>query len=237
MWLCLLGISLTLGVLASAEGKRVVAKSFAEDSSYFVGDNCASTDIVQVELPRGAFGVRAVRPRVGDELRDGELGVVAEVTGFRAIDTGSQVEAEWTAKGAGTVCTNPAAFASGWSTPQHDFRAAYKTRERVYFSGALDSLRYKPKQVYFGNTAPITGLRWRRWGHSVARGRGVFHYNDCDPYCAAGSFTSYRVNLRLSRIRRCDGRLQYLTLVWRYVGSKPPGGSSSVRTTFGWKCD
>ena len=159
-----------------------------------------------------------------------------EITAFRTVITDKGVYAEWTAKGAGAVCSNPSAFGAGWATPELPFRARYRSRERVYFSGALDSLRYRPKKIYFGNTRPITDLRWRRWGHGVARGRGVFHYNDCDPYCAAGHYTSYRVTLRLKRIRRCDGRLQYLDLIWRYVGSKPPGPGSQ-KSSFGWKCD
>ena len=64
----------------------------------------------------------------------------------------------------------------------------------------------------------------------------MFQYNDCVPYRAAGHFTPYRVKLRLWRIRSCDGRLQYLSLRWTYVGSKP-SGPRSQKVYFGWKRD
>jgi hypothetical protein len=116
-------------VLASAQAKRVLVNSHVDGHSYFVGNDCDSTDTVAVDLPAAALKVRAVRPLVGDELRDGEQGVVAEVTAFRTTAGGAQ--AEWTAKGSGAVCTNPGDFGSGWSTPEMLFRASYTTRERV----------------------------------------------------------------------------------------------------------
>jgi hypothetical protein len=48
----------------------------------------------------------------------------------------------------------------------------------------------------------LTSLRWSHWGaHSaVAKGRNLV--NDCDPYCAAGTFHSYPVVVRLDRPER-----------------------------------
>ncbi len=48
----------------------------------------------------------------------------------------------------------------------------------------------------------LTSLRWSHWGaHSaVAEGRSLV--NDCDPYCAAGTFHSYPVVVRLERPER-----------------------------------
>ncbi|MFI6932029.1 hypothetical protein [Streptomyces sp. NPDC050287] len=48
----------------------------------------------------------------------------------------------------------------------------------------------------------LGSLHWSRWGaHSaVAKGRNVV--NDCDPYCAAGTFHSYPVVVRLDRPER-----------------------------------
>ncbi|MET7288003.1 hypothetical protein [Streptomyces sp. NPDC005573] len=45
----------------------------------------------------------------------------------------------------------------------------------------------------------LTGLRWTQWGRHTAVAEGVNVVNDCDPYCAAGTFHGYRVTVRLDR--------------------------------------
>jgi hypothetical protein len=50
--------------------------------------------------------------------------------------------------------------------------------------------------------------------------------NDCIPYCFNGTFHSYPVRVRASRIRRCrhDGdRYRYTRLHITYRGARPPG--------------
>lgn len=43
----------------------------------------------------------------------------------------------------------------------------------------------------------LTSLRWSSWGTNSALAEGVNVVNDCEPYCAAGRFHSYRVIVRL----------------------------------------
>ncbi|WP_430383460.1 hypothetical protein [Streptomyces sp. P10-4] len=43
----------------------------------------------------------------------------------------------------------------------------------------------------------LTGLRWSEWGPDGATAEGVNMVNDCKPYCAAGTFRSYPVTVRL----------------------------------------
>lgn len=43
----------------------------------------------------------------------------------------------------------------------------------------------------------LTGLHWSQWGTNYAMAEGVNMVNDCKPYCAAGTFRSYRVTVRL----------------------------------------
>ncbi|WSB04855.1 hypothetical protein OIE54_39855 [Streptomyces sp. NBC_01794] len=45
----------------------------------------------------------------------------------------------------------------------------------------------------------LTALRWSSWGPKSAVGSGLDVVNDCQPYCAAGKFHSYRVTVRLDR--------------------------------------
>ncbi|MGP2436243.1 hypothetical protein [Streptomyces sp. JW3] len=44
----------------------------------------------------------------------------------------------------------------------------------------------------------LDALHWSRWGSDAAVGRGVNVVNDCVPYCAAGTFRSYPVTVRLA---------------------------------------
>jgi hypothetical protein len=67
-----------------------------------------------------------------------------------------------------------------------------------------------------------TRLRWSTWG-ATARATGVAHANDCEPYCAAGHFRTYRVAVTLSRPKRCGGRVELTHLAWRFSGTKPAG--------------
>jgi hypothetical protein len=77
-----------------------------------------------------------------------------------------------------------------------------------------------------------TGIRWTTWKASSATGSGTAHLNDCDPYCAAGHFRTYRIALRLGVPRRCHGRLELTQVTWSFPGRKPAGprrGSQTFR--------
>ncbi|MEU8589166.1 hypothetical protein AB0C59_19495 [Streptomyces sp. NPDC048664] len=43
----------------------------------------------------------------------------------------------------------------------------------------------------------LVSLSWSHWGSTSAEARGVNVVNDCKPYCAAGTFRSYPVIVRL----------------------------------------
>ena len=72
----------------------------------------------------------------------------------------------------------------------------------------------------------LTGLHWKNWGDAAATATGVAHANDCNPYCAAGHFHTYRIVAEVSRLRTCYGRRQYLHLVVRYTADHRPGVSN-----------
>ena len=56
----------------------------------------------------------------------------------------------------------------------------------------------KPSLIGFSgdSTNIVTGLEWQ-WGRSTAVGHGVWGYNDCQPYCAAGKITDYEATITL----------------------------------------
>ncbi|MFF3325047.1 hypothetical protein [Streptomyces sp. NPDC002889] len=71
----------------------------------------------------------------------------------------------------------------------------------------------------------LTALRWSSWGPTSAVGSGLDLVNDCQPYCAAGKFRSYRVTVRLDRPAtwKKHPELQHFTrLRLVYTDSKPP---------------
>ncbi|MFV0132147.1 hypothetical protein ACLGIH_02580 [Streptomyces sp. HMX87] len=45
----------------------------------------------------------------------------------------------------------------------------------------------------------LESLDWSRWDRHAAVARGVNLVNDCEPYCAAGTFHAYPVTVRLDR--------------------------------------
>jgi hypothetical protein len=78
----------------------------------------------------------------------------------------------------------------------------------------------------------LTSLRWSRWdAHSaVARGRDLV--NDCDPYCAAGTFHSYPVLVRLDhaeRWARHPGVRHYARMTLTYPEGRPERMAPVVR--------
>ena len=71
-------------------------------------------------------------------------------------------------------------------------------------------------------TSTRPGSAGRRWG-ATASATGIAHANDCEPYCAAGHFHTYRVTVTLSKPKRCGGRVELTHLAWRFPAGKPAG--------------
>ncbi|MFI9625933.1 hypothetical protein [Streptomyces sp. NPDC052042] len=59
----------------------------------------------------------------------------------------------------------------------------------------------------------LVSLRWTRWDRASAEGTGLDAVNDCRPYCAAGTFHTYPVRVRLDRPKSLQGQpgLQHFT--------------------------
>lgn len=77
----------------------------------------------------------------------------------------------------------------------------------------------------------LTSLQWSRWGPNSAVASGVNVVNDCKPYCAAGTFRSYPVTVRLDRPQawKKDPQLSHYTrLRLVYNDSRPDGYAQTV---------
>jgi hypothetical protein len=74
----------------------------------------------------------------------------------------------------------------------------------------------------------LAHLSWSSWAASSASGTGTQMINDCKPYCAAGTFRSYPVDVVFWRSEPVPGRpsqryFSRVTLL--YPGARPPASS------------
>ena len=68
----------------------------------------------------------------------------------------------------------------------------------------------------------LSGLTWTSWGPRLASATGTEHVNDCVPFCAAGHFHSYTVNVVLWGSRAAGpGRQRYTKITMLYPGVHP----------------
>jgi hypothetical protein len=59
-------------------------------------------------------------------------------------------------------------------------------------------------------------LTWVRWGRRTAYATGVDWLNDCDPDCAAGTFSAVPATVRLGAVRH--NRYTHMTIRYEYQG-------------------
>ncbi|MGW8063711.1 hypothetical protein ACVV2G_15885 [Streptomyces ziwulingensis] len=77
----------------------------------------------------------------------------------------------------------------------------------------------------------LVSLHWSRWDADAAVGRGSNAVNDCVPYCAAGSFRSYPVTVRLDQPRtwgKDPGEWHYTRMTLTYTDGRPDGFPRTV---------
>jgi hypothetical protein len=86
------------------------------------------------------------------------------------------------------------------------------------WSGCEHRARARPKSIIVACADAnfyVTGIRWSQWRATRAVGGGTAHVNDCKPNCAAGSFHTFRVTVRLSRVVTCvPGRREFSRIEW-----------------------
>ncbi len=68
----------------------------------------------------------------------------------------------------------------------------------------------------------LTGLAWKSWGPRLASATGVQAVNDCVPYCAAGHFHRYPVDVVLWHPTAAGpGSQRYTSITLLYPGAHP----------------
>jgi hypothetical protein len=71
----------------------------------------------------------------------------------------------------------------------------------------------------------LTKLSWTSWNPNLASAYGIQEENDCIPYCAAGHFHAYPVDVVLwggTAVTGSPGTQRYRTITLLYPGIRPP---------------
>jgi hypothetical protein len=148
------------------------------------------------------------------------LGVV-----FALGDRGARITASYTQVGrSGRACTQR-------------LTRRVRAKQRIFFPSRCFNRRQRPRAVIIAcgdGNFQLRSMRWNRWNHRRTRGRGIAYVNDCDPYCAVGTFHRVPVRASLSRPRRCRNvqRYMYTRVRWRYERKPSWIERSSGRTRF-----
>jgi hypothetical protein len=92
------------------------------------------------------------------------------------------------------------------------------------YGGCTSKVKVRPTSIVFTCADAnfyAAGLRWTRWDSKQAVASGVAHANDCVPYCAAGHFHTYRVDVTLSSPVVCAHLNEFTKVSWRFPAAKP----------------
>jgi len=90
-------------------------------------------------------------------------------------------------------------------------------------------VRTAPRSIMFACADAgfyVKRLDWARWGVRTASADGVFHQNDCDPNCAAGTFRSRRGTITLSGRLWCPSIKEHVFKRVRAVYRHPLNGQA-----------
>lgn len=77
--------------------------------------------------------------------------------------------------------------------------------------------------------ASLERLRWSAWTKARAAARGVYHVNDCVPYCAAGHFHDYPVNVVFDHPVSSSLGIAFDRVVVTFGPGARPGARTMVR--------
>ncbi|WP_079657564.1 hypothetical protein [Streptomyces sp. 3214.6] len=125
-----------------------------------------------------------------------------------------------------TAAVGSASAAPAASPPTVREAAVHKATDPVLVDCFLHT-QVRPRDFILacgdGNSR-LVSLHWNSWGSNSARATGVNVVNDCDPYCAAGTFHPYAVVVKLDRPQSWKKNPQvrhYSRISLTYPGARP----------------
>lgn len=93
-------------------------------------------------------------------------------------------------------------------------------------SGVLAGRGTRSRRPKFGR------LHWTTWNATQGKAFGADWVNNCVPFCAAGTFTSYPVNIRVFRPRVLAGHRIFTRMQVTFTAKRPKGVHARVQI---WK--
>ncbi|MGZ4169503.1 MAG: hypothetical protein ACXVFO_20910, partial [Solirubrobacteraceae bacterium] len=91
---------------------------------------------------------------------------------------------------------------------------------QIVYTGDGSGLLAGPGQ---GGRHPKFGrLKWTSWTATAALGSGADWINNCEPFCAAGSFAQHPVTIKLYRPRRLAGLQVFTRMTIHYTRGANP---------------
>jgi hypothetical protein len=75
---------------------------------------------------------------------------------------------------------------------------------KVYVQGT-----YKPDKIVLGAGTPIMDIQWLSYGGPIAKARGMYAANECQPNCALGQVVLEPTSFSVSYVGPCTGRRSY----------------------------
>lgn len=126
------------------------------------------------------------------------------------------------ALGACVLMGAPAALASGGLPKVPSFSGTVSKKD---FKVRPSSIDYGMGQAFLAGTR--TGntnkpLSWTSWTASSGRGSGLNWLDNCKPNCAAGTYHSYPVKLKVWQPATVSGHLIFTRMTVTYTGKRPP---------------
>lgn len=93
-------------------------------------------------------------------------------------------------------------------------------RNAVFFPALNGELVYRPSVIALSDKFVFTNVHWSSYGKAIARGRGSYPINDCEPTCARAKTFWYRASIELSRPGPCRNFIAYTRIRLSGVGIK-----------------
>jgi hypothetical protein len=106
--------------------------------------------------------------------------------------------------------------------------ASQRYSERIVVLNCISHEQVRPSNFTLacadGNDY-LTNLTWTTWSPTMATGTGIQEENDCIPYCAAGHFHAYPVDVVFwgsTAVTGQPGTQRYANVTLLYPGVRPP---------------
>jgi len=119
---------------------------------------------------------------------------------------------------AASAAALPGAVADG-GNPKQGKNVLVRPKQIVY-SGDGSGFLAGPGQA--GRHPKPSNLKWSTWTSGAAQGSGDDWLNNCEPFCAGGTFSQHAVTITLFRPRRMLGLLVFTRMRLRYTHGPNP---------------